>query len=281
MGACIIATSRSQGLFRNVLCRLMAVVVAVSGFSAGIAFAGSLAEKATNPVGDLIQLQIQDAYNWSNYESDSYSNAAIVQPVIPAKLPWESVPLMISRTTMSYVTTPDLGPPIGREEGFGDIFQLTIALPKLETKGVLIGVGPALSIPTASNDFTGSGKWEAGPAAIYFNSQTKGWQWGALGWQVWSFAGDSDRDDVSKLSFQPILTKHFEGGWYAGTIDVPWTYNWETSDWVVPLGLKIGKVTQIFGQPVNLFAEAYGSPTHDGASPRWSAKLSLTLLFPE
>jgi len=276
------ATNLFHLLMRQSLSRLMVAIFVILRFGASTAFAESLAETATNPVGNLIQLQIQDAYSWSNYESDGYSNAAIIQPVVPVELPWESVPLMISRTTVSaYVTTPDLGAPTGRENGFGDIFQLSVFLPKLDTKGVLFGFGPALSIPTASSDFTGSGKWEAGPAAIYFDSRIKGWQWGALGWQVWSFAGDSDRDDVSKLSFQPILTKHFDKGWYAGTVDVPWTYNWETSDWVLPLGLKVGKVINIGKQPVNLFAEGYGSPTNDGASPKWSFKLSVTFLFPE
>jgi hypothetical protein len=114
------------------------------------------------------------------------------------KLPWESVPLMITRTTLPYVTTPDLGDPIGRNSGVGDALALALVLPKLKTKGAMVGIGTALSVPTASNDFTGSGKWSAGPAFVYFNGQTKGWQWGVLGWQLWDFAGDSDRVSVNK-----------------------------------------------------------------------------------
>ena len=59
------------------------------GLSASFAQADSLAETATNPIGNLVQLQFQDRYNWSNYNSDGASNAAIVQPVIPFKLPWD------------------------------------------------------------------------------------------------------------------------------------------------------------------------------------------------
>ncbi len=95
----------------------------------------SLAEAATNPIGNLVQLQLQDQFNFSNYNSDGYSNAAIIQPVIPVKLPWESVPLMITRTTAPYVTTPDLGDPVGRRNGLGDILAMGLFLPKLETKG--------------------------------------------------------------------------------------------------------------------------------------------------
>ncbi len=96
----VMAVNQEHRLLRQSLVRLMAVIIML-GFSTSAAFADGLAETATNPVGNLIQLQMQDAYNWSNYESDGYSNAAIIQPVIPVKLPWEAVPLMISRTTVS------------------------------------------------------------------------------------------------------------------------------------------------------------------------------------
>ena len=106
------ATNQIHLLLRQSLSGLMAAIFIMLSFGASTAFAESRAETATNPVGNLIQLQIQDAYSWSNYESDGYSNAAIIQPVVPVELPWESVPLMISRTTVSaYVTTPDLGAP--------------------------------------------------------------------------------------------------------------------------------------------------------------------------
>ena len=180
---------------------------------------GSLAEAATNPIGNLVQLQLQDQFNFSNYNSDGHSNSAIIQPVIPVKLPWESVPLLITRTTAPYVTTPDLGDPVGRRNGLGDIFALGLFLPKLETKGVMVGVGPALSLPTATNDFTGSGKFSAGPALVYFNGRTKGWQWGVLGWHLWDFLGDEDRTQVNKTFFQPFVVKHFDKGWYAATPD--------------------------------------------------------------
>ena len=38
--------------------------------------------------------------------------------------------------------------------------------------GVMVGVGPALSLPTATNDFTGSGKFSAGPSLVNFNGRT-------------------------------------------------------------------------------------------------------------
>lgn len=253
--------------------------------SAGIAQADSLAEKATNPIGNLIQLQLQDQYNFTNHNSEGYSNAAIVQPVVPFKLPWESVPTLITRTTLPYVTTPDLGDPIDRRNAWGDTSILVLALPKLETKGLMIGLGPALSMDTATDDFTGTGKWSAGPAAVYFNGRTKGLQWGVLGWHYWDFAGDDDRDSVNETFFQPFVVKHFDKGWYLGTPDVPGSYNWNADDdsdgWTFPLGVRLGRVMKLGKQPVNIFGEVFNSPWEDGATSQTSLKVSFTLLFPK
>jgi hypothetical protein len=51
---------------------------------------GSLAEAATNPIANLMQIQLQNTYNWENHNSDSYSNVTTLQGVIPVKLLWES-----------------------------------------------------------------------------------------------------------------------------------------------------------------------------------------------
>ena len=65
--------------------------------------AANLAAQATNPVANLMQFQIQNEFNWSNYNSSGSSNAFIIQPVIPIPLPWEAVPLVITRTTIPYL----------------------------------------------------------------------------------------------------------------------------------------------------------------------------------
>jgi len=266
--------------FRAVITAGFSVVAAVLLSGAALA-ASNLAEKATNPIADLIQLQIQDQFNWKNHNIDSSSNTFIVQPVIPVKLPWDAVPLMVTRTTATFISTPDFGSPIGRQNSLGDISIIAPMMPDLGIEGITIGIGPALSAPLASNDLTGSGKWSGGPVAVILNARTKGLQWGILGWHLWSFAGESDRADVSQTFFQPFVVKHFDKGWYAGTPDVPGTYNWKSDNWTFPLGLRIGRVTKIGKQPINLFAEAFTSPWDDGFSPKWSVKLNFTLLFPK
>jgi hypothetical protein len=242
----------------------------------------SLAGAATNPIANLVQFQIQNIYVPNSYNADSDSNQLILQPVIPIKLSSESVPLLITRTTLAYVNTPDGG--AGTKEGFGDLVTQGYFLPKLETKGVTAGVGYNLTIPTAgSNDFTGQGKWSLGPTLVYLNLQTPSWQWGLLSYGSWSFASqDSDRSHVSTISVQPLLTKHFDEGWYARLPEVPATYDFRTDSWQTAWGAAVGKVLNLGKQPVNMFGEIYynSEDNDDQIQPEWSYKFNVTFLFP-
>jgi hypothetical protein len=245
-----------------------------------LAVADDLSTKATNPIGDLIQVQLQYQHGSDIYDLDGDSDAAIVQPVIPFDLPWESVPKIITRTTIpAYVSTPDL-PGSGSVDGFGDTVFLGFLMPKLETKGIMFGIGPALGLPTASEDETGTDAWSLGPAAVYVNLQTKGWMWGVLAYGLWDVAGDDDRDDVSQVFIQPLLFKFFSDGWYLGLQDITWTYDDETEDWFLPIGPRLGKTTKIGSQPVNIYTGVYYNPVDTTGTAKWIFKLSLSLLFP-
>ena len=244
----------------------------------------SLAAAATNPIANLIQFQVQNSYSPSNYNSDGYSNVAVIQPVVPFKLPSSKVPLLVTRTTLPYISTPDLDGGVGRKDGFGDIVAQGYFIPKLKAKGVMVGVGYNLTIPTAGdNEYVGSGKWSLGPAGVYFNMKTPSWQWGLLGYSSFSFAdaATSDRDYVSNASIQPILTKHFDKGWYASLPDVPQTYDFNTNEWTLNVGGRLGKVMKFGKQPVNLFGQATYNPNDDIVAPEWTLKVNLTLLFPK
>lgn len=244
----------------------------------------NLGEAATNPVAALVSVRVQDQYSWENYNSSGYSNAAITQIVLPFKLPSKSVPELITRTTIPYVTTPDLGSPTGRRDGLGDTTMLLFGIPKLGLKGQTLGVGPVLVLPSAGdNEFTGSGKWQAGPAVVYINSGTPTWQWGALVTQQWDFASArSNSVDVSQFGIQPILTKHFKKGWYVGAPDLPQSYNFESKEWTLNLGAQLGRVFKIGKQPVQFFGEVLYNPhNNDAPSAEWTGKINISFLFPE
>jgi hypothetical protein len=247
---------------------------------------GSLAEAATNPLANLIQFQLQDQFDFQNYNSDSKSNTLAIQPVIPWKLPWEALPMAITRITLPLVWTPAFDEPIGRQVGIGDLTVLALFNPKMK-KGNQLGFGATLVFPTAgSNQYVGNGKWQAGPAFVWINTQIPKIQIGFLGWQSWSYANGakgSDRPNVSKAFAQPIFVQHLGKGWFWGIEDVPWTYDWKNSQWSMPIGPQVGVVTRFGKQPVKLFGEVLYDPIRpdDAVAAKWSAKIGITFLFPQ
>ena len=85
-------------------------------------------------------------------------------------------------------TRPD--PNSGYSTGEGDLNIFDIFL--LKTDGVQLGIGPLITAPTADQDELGTGKWQAGLAAIAIDSSPRGLL-GALVQYQSSFAGDHDR----------------------------------------------------------------------------------------
>jgi hypothetical protein len=264
---------------------------------------GGLAGAATNPLADLMQFQFQYQYNGGHYNTDDESWTGIVQPVIPVSLPFESVPTMITRFTVPYINTPSVDVPAGREHpqgdlpgaGFTDLFDgdsetdwgdvvgFGLLLPKVEKKGHQIGVGAAMSLPLSSKNTTGSGKWQLGPAFVYINSVTPTWQWGVLTYHLMDVADgrSGDHHYVNDSFIQPILVKHFKGGYYVGSQDLLWSYDWRSEKWNLPLGVRLGKVTKFGKQPVNLFVEPIYQPENNGLAMEWAVKLNLTFLIPK
>jgi hypothetical protein len=235
----------------------------------------------------MVQFQVNDSYSWDNTIRAATPMCLPSSRWFPLNLPWKKVPVLITRTTLPYVTTPDLGSPINdRKRGFGDAELLLLATPKLKTKGVQIGIGVNAVFPTAGdNNFTGSGKWQIGPAALYINMQTPKLQWGLFAFQDWSFASSSSgsgRPGVSKLSLQPFITKHFDKGWYIGSPESPQEYNWNTKKWTWKLGPSAGRVFKIGKQPVKMYGALYYNPEDDaGATAKWTGKMGITFLFPK
>jgi len=240
---------------------------------------GSLADTATNPIGNLVQFQLQNVFTLQSHESHGYANTLIVQPVIPIEIP--NLPLQVTRTTLPVaVTTPDLDIGIDGTTGLGDLVFLDVFV--FNESWGMWGLGPTLTFPTATSDLTGQGHFQAGPTGIILATNIPNWQYGVLAYNQWSYAGDSDRADVNTLFFQPILTWHFKPGWYAGLGDLLWTLNWEDGGELnLPLSARIGHVTEFGKQPVNIFFEPFYTPVNDGPSGEWGFKLSFTLLFPK
>jgi hypothetical protein len=208
---------------------------------------------------------------------DRTSNILNVQPVIPVPLS-ENLTL-VNRTIVPIAYQPELAADLDSAFGLGDINYTGFFVPAT-TGNFTWGVGPSILLPTATDTVLGTGKWSVGPAAVGLVTEGPIVAGGLVS-QLWSFAGDSDRVNVSLFTFQPFFNYNFDGGWYLTTSPII-TANWAASSeqWTVPLGGGGGRVFNIGSQPVNVNAQVFWNAVRPEGAASWSLRAQLTLLFP-
>ena len=249
------------------------------GLSAGAAYAqdeADLAKTIQNPIAAMVTRPFQANWNRGIGDDDRTGMNLNIQPVIP--FPGDKWNI-ITRTII-----PVNSVPIGTsasEFGIGDTSFSMFFSPNDSGK-LTWGIGPALSLPTSSNpEILGSGKWSIGPTAVVFYG-TGNWTMGAVASQTWSFAGDSDREDVNFFFAQWFVNYNLGNGWAIGTAPIV-TANWEAEsgqEWTIPLGLQVSKVLRLGKQPVNLLLGYYENVEHPDGGPESQIRFQLNLLYP-
>ena len=175
-----------------------------------------LAKKTQNPVADLISVPLQNNFNFGagvNHNKMIY--ALNVQPVIPIKLTdeWN----LITRTIMPIINQPSLFPTAGGAvhsttgTGLGDI-NPTVFLSPAKSGELIWGLGPTMTLPTATDRDLGSGQWSMGPAGVVLTIQGH-WVYGALMNNQWSVAGWGDKP-VNAMLLQWFVNYNLPDGWY-------------------------------------------------------------------
>ena len=211
-----------------------------------------LAQELTNPLADLMTIPIQMNYDRDiGPRDDGWKLQTNVQPVIPFHLnpAWN----LISRTILPVIYQDDIAPGAGSQFGLGDLNLSLFFSPKKPTSGGLLwGIGPVFLLPTATDSLLGAEKWGAGPTAVALTMRGP-WTLGALANHVWSFAGDSDRQDISSTFIQPFAAYTWPSAWTV-SMQSESTYNWKTEKWSVPVNAAVSKLVKLGKLPVSLQA---------------------------
>jgi hypothetical protein len=245
-----------------------------------------LAKAAQNPVAAMISLPFQNNILFGVGPDDDVANVLNIQPVIPFTVgDWN----IINRTIVPLIYLPEVtsglpelpeGVSAGETFGLGDINH-SIYFSPADSGPVIWGIGPSLTFPTATDEMLGTEKWSAGPAAVAL-AQPGPWVVGSLVRQLWSFAGDGDRQDVSQLLIQPFVNYNMEDGWYLVSSPII-TANWEADSddtWTVPVGGGFGKIFRIGNQPMNAQLQGFYNVEHPQFGPEWIMRFQLQFLFP-
>jgi len=235
----------------------------------------ALAEAAANPLADLISLPFQNNLNMNYGEFNRNLNVLNIQPVIPL-----AGGKIITRTIFPIVSIPDFGSESGTlSSGLSDIVFTGFYVP--ESKGVMWGFGPVVELPTGGA-IRGTQKWSAGPSLVVL-VQPGDWTFGGLVNNTWSFAGNSDREQVNRMLLNLFLVRQLGGGWYVNSapiITADWTVDSEDR-WIVPLGAGGGKVLMLGGKlPLNLQTQLYYNVVRPDFGPEWQWRVQMQFLIP-
>lgn len=163
--------------------------------------------------------------------------------------------------------------------GISDLVHASFFTPK-KSQSNSWGFGAMLSIPIATDKQLGSGKWSAGPS-FRFTYKSGPWNLGAFGGQIWSFAGDDERNDVSQLIVRGAVRRQLSNSWYFVSSPLI-TANWNAAGqkWLVPLGGGFGKVFNVKSSPWALSLQGYYNVIKPDGAPNWSARLSIIAAIP-
>ena len=267
---------------------LLAMAVVCSTSASAQQANADLQAAAQNPVANLISVPLQNNTLFGIGPNDETVNVLNVQPVIPFALTDDIN--VITRTIAPLIYVPGSvegldvlpqGVGSGTEFGLGDI-NVTAFLSPANPGNVVWGVGPSLTLPTATDSLLGSEKWSAGPSAVIL-VQPPGWTVGALARQLWSFSGDSGRPDVNQGLIQPFVNYNLDNGWYLVSAPVV-TVNWNADSgerWTVPVGGGAGKLFRVGKQPINASLQSYYNVESPSLGPDWSLRFQVQFLFPQ
>ncbi len=238
-----------------------------------------LAKKLQNPVANLISVPFQSNWDFGNgqHDRDAMRYTLNVQPVIPISLSndWN----LIIRTIVPFIHAEATVAGGDSHGGTGDIVQSFFLSPAEPLAGWIIGAGPVFLYPSASDTALGGEKWGAGPTAVVLR-QDSGWTYGILANHIESFAGNDSRDHVSATFMQPFLTYTTKTFTTLG-LNSESTYDWEHTQWTVPINVSVSQLLKIGGQPVQLSLGGRYFAERPIGGPDWGIRFNVTFLFPK
>jgi len=235
-----------------------------------------LAKKLSNPVASLISVPFQSNFDFGMGSGSGWRYTLNFQPVIPVALSpkWN----MISRTILPIIHQHNVVG-TGSQSGLGDLSQSLFFSPT-DSKRFVWVVGPQLLIPTATNDFLGTGKFVIGPTLLILK-QEHGWTYGALTNHVWSVAGSDTREDINSTFLQPFLSYNTKDAW-TYSLYTESSYDWVGNHWSIPIHVTISRLIKFGNSPVSIGGTLRCWATSPaGGAEGCGFRITVTPLFPK
>ena len=256
----------------------MAMSSVMSAQEKPTANAEELAKKLANPVAGLISVPFQNNVDYDIGQFHGSKYTLNFQPVIPIQLNQNFN--LITRYIVPIVDQHDITGEGEIQFGLSDATVSAFFTPINNKSGLIWGAGPAFLFPTGTNDFLSARKWGIGPTVIILKQAT-GLTYGFLANQLWSFAGDDSRSDISQMFFQPFLTHNWKSG--AGiSLSSEMNFNWQGNTTTIFLDPSVSAVTKFGKQAVSLaLGPRIPLAAPSESKPDFGLRAVLTFVFPK
>lgn len=245
--------------------------------SAAAAGESDLASDFTNPTKLLTSFQFNTWYHPSFYGATGSGTEFLVRPVIPVPKSTLCPVDQIMRIGLPVESMPHLQNGMDLPDGFMDVQIFDLFIFPL-SEDLTLAAGPVAFLPTATSPVTGQGRWQLGPAFAGVYTGIPKWQLGLLLQDPISM-GYSERESVSQLLFNPILTRHFARGWYASFMGATGTYDWRACEWTLPISASLGRVFPVGKQPVNFSVTPAYYANGAALTPRFEIEFNFALIY--
>ncbi len=261
---------------------LLSLIISTSLFSQeeSIKSADEIARELSNPVGSLASIIIQGNYvQWGGSASgiaDQNTSSITLLPTIPVPL---ETGILVFRPIVPFSAglSLDENQEWAKERGIGDIGLIAMYGYSFKN-GIVLGGGPNLLFPTASNPSLGSDQFQLGPSMLISFIR----KWGVLG-GLWNhYYGVGVDDGVDAVNFGSLQAFYWFGlgnGWQIGgspTMTANYVSAVDT-DFSVPVNLGFAKTVILGKMPLKLTLQGqYFLTRPEVAGSDWGVFFQIT-----
>jgi hypothetical protein len=233
------------------------------------------------------QWSFQFAYQWMTWKDDTLDNGQTRAPGldnyaqlrIVAPIPLKGFTLLPRLTLRHYENVRN------GESGFGNTELFALVIPSSWDWGSgRFGIGPLVTLP--GDEQVARDEWGYGFATAAVNSSGK-WFYGVLLTQSWRAIDPSTlppgSSDTNPLGIVPIINYRIANGWYIGNGDMVAQYDWDSSKFYLPIGVRLGKVFVLDKGTWNFYAEYQTSLIYNdwpGSAVDTSIRINATFTIP-
>jgi len=205
-------------------------------------------------------------------------NTNYLQARIVAPLPFKNFTLLPRLTIRHYENA-------NGDSGLGNTELFALFIPKSWDWGAgRVGLGPLITTP--GDEKVAKDEWGYGFAAAIVNTKGK-WYYGLLFTQTWRGVDPTSlpagTSDTSPLGIAPFLNYRIANGWYIGNGDMVARYDWNMSEFYMPIGVRVGKVLVGDTSSWNIYGEYQTSlfrSNWSGSAVQDSFRFNVTYTMP-